>query len=533
LDVDSNGHPIWTQDSSYNIGSSTDWSIFFDVQTYFNWVIGTEQMVEAYCNDTISDNPIDCNEWHQKDRISNEYSVKNTLSIKGGLCPAGDDSKNTTNYCIKSKNDALNGYTGTYKQVIAGIPEWFYTKNSGDVAVLYWTEWNVLNDGKYYGWKIKAGFNDEAVCRFADYDVSINNPSIRFFPNLCNEWLDKTQSVDPSFDIDSNICEASDLLIDSDATKICIEYESDDIDTAYSAWSGVYELFAGAQTVNNHRVWTFIFGDNIYHIIYYEIGDGWIITKDVGYNMDDEVISDQDIIAICNDDEGLMDNPTLCGKGWKIMDAANNDTEIIIYIITDNEQCNAPIIQTTLNPETTKEIIEDKNKKEEGFGVAEYVGFGSALLVFPICILCWFCYQRQKNKEKNNDNDHGISLQPYVPTGMAYDSYKKKEDRKMSYEVKKKQKEKTLKVAAPVSVMSATGADDGDDGQGSGRTDTLDSTNALINVFDDDMAPDPQIIDDDDKDNPFLIDGYIRTGQTIDETNMQQTKVDIMSAFDE
>ena len=67
------------------------------------------------------------------------------MVVSSGLCPATDANANSTNYCIKSNLGTMAGLTGTYTQLIEGIPEWFYT--GGDkIAILHWTE---LYDATY------------------------------------------------------------------------------------------------------------------------------------------------------------------------------------------------------------------------------------------------------------------------------------------------------------------------------------------------------------------------------------------------
>ena len=364
-------------------------------------------------------------------------------------CPAPIDTRNTTNYCIKS-NSALNGntasdddFTGTYKQLIEGIPEWFYQNDDGDVAILYWTEIHLagFNADINYGWRINVEATTKATCIFSKNDTSINNPAIRYYPNLCQTWLDTNFDIDNSFDIDNNICEND--IIDSDITLICVVLDYGD-DDGYSSWSGSYSLNSENVTIGNHRVWTFIYGDNEYILFYYEVGDGWCIAQnididDVIDNSDQVlVVDDEDIIATCNDKKGLSSNPIQCSSNnWILMDGDDDDdeTEISFNVITSMDECEAPIVTTTQIPITSDDDGgggggEAARNPLEDFSVGEYVAIGAALLAFPLCIVCFVCYQRRKEKRKNTDNDDGISLQPYVPTGMAYDSYKQNQSHK-------------------------------------------------------------------------------------------------------
>ncbi len=203
---------MWQQDSTYNIDSTIDWQIYFDIHTYFNWVIGEGPgypPVKAYCNDTIIDDPTNC---------SNNYWDKvNSITMLGKICAIADMNKNTTNYCIGSEPDDMIEYIGTYTQLIEGIPEWFY-KNIGKVSVLYWSEFMVPLSDTCYGWKIKSN-NDIAYCCYDNDDISINNP---FQPYKCAQWLDSLQNTDHTFDGDGNICENN---INSNTNMICVQYE--------------------------------------------------------------------------------------------------------------------------------------------------------------------------------------------------------------------------------------------------------------------------------------------------------------------
>ena len=107
----------------------------------------------------------------------------------------------------------------------------------------------------------------------------------------------------------------------------------------------------------------------------------------------------------------------------------------------------------------------------------------------------------------NGKDEHGIALQPYVPATM---------------ETNEKQR-KTAPTSVSVASTSNPNVDDAEN--------TLESTNALINVYDDDMAPQQGTLDNDY--NPFMRDSIIRSGMTIDETKMSLNEQDIMSAFDE
>eukprot|EP01083_Nonionella_stella_P201779 737839_1 len=121
---DINGHPVWQQDSTYNIDSTIDWQIYFDINTYFNWVIGEGPgypPVKAYCNDSITDDPTNCSIWYKLKTGPNNYFEKvNSIIILGDICPMVDMNRNTTNYCIRSQSDDMIGYIGTYKQLIEG-----------------------------------------------------------------------------------------------------------------------------------------------------------------------------------------------------------------------------------------------------------------------------------------------------------------------------------------------------------------------------------------------------------------------------
>eukprot|EP00483_Globobulimina_turgida_P001487 UN01489 len=127
---------------------------------------------------------------------------------------------------------------------------------------------------------------------------------------------------------------------------------------------------------------------------------------------------------------------------------------------------------------------------------------------------------------------------------MAYDSYKQNKTHQAKVkQAKKKKVEKEhkkkirLKVAAPTSVASASvdvGEDHDTAGENGGDS-TMDSTQALINVYDEDDAIQPNADEmiGTDTDNPFLRDDILRTGQTIDETHHSLKSSDLMNVFDD
>ena len=503
-EYDTNGHPVWKRDSLYNFQSNTDWEIWFDTVTYFTWTIGiAPSQIIAYCNDTISPNPSDCSQWHQTPNTSPLFYESQSLQLNNGLCPTG----NVSNYCIQSLSSDLDGLTGTYTQLIDGLPEWYYQDSDDDdavVAVLHWTEIDSVIE-THYGWTITVGQSIEAYCLFADEDVSITDPT------ECNEWLDASRQVDNSFDIDSNICEG-DIVIDSNISLICLQHNSE-------IYSGVYKREFSSIIVANHRVWSMSVGNDIFSFLYYEIGDGWALTKNQNYLNNIEannlnnfaLIDDTDIIATCLDEMGLTDNPIACNNDWSIVEEFN------LFAVTDSAECEIPIITTTIYPETT--LLDDDDAESSGsqneelllgLGTTEYIGISAAVLVFPICILCFICYRKRRDDALTNNNgkdEHGIALQPYVPATM---------------ETNQKQR-KTAPTSVTVASTSNPNVDDAEN--------TLESTNALINVYDDDMAPQQGTLDNDY--NPFMRDSIIRSGMTIDETKMSLNEQDIMSAFDE
>eukprot|EP01084_Bolivina_argentea_P100318 180142_1 len=120
-------------------------------------------------------------------------------------------------------------------------------------------------------------------------------------------------------------------------------------------------------------------------------------------------------------------------------------------------------------------------------------------------ITCLMCYWKRKRKMTDDEND-GIAMQPYVPTGWSHDDYVKHNKRK--------------KNKAPTNV-----SDDGKENI---------VQMVYINPFDDgDFQIEGNSLSDEEKANPFLCDDIIRTGQTIGDDIIAPSALDVMHLFDE
>ncbi len=73
-------------------------------------------------NPPVVDDPTTCSVWYKLRKGSDEYFEKSDIIIMNGSCLQPIDI-NTTDYA--SEEEHMNGYIGTYTQLMKGIPEWF------------------------------------------------------------------------------------------------------------------------------------------------------------------------------------------------------------------------------------------------------------------------------------------------------------------------------------------------------------------------------------------------------------------------
>ena len=117
----------------------------------------------------------------------------------------------------------------------------------------------------------------------------------RFQPQLCSDWRDTEGNIDVSFDIDANVCED---VVHSNVVLICVMYEPND--GVFSEWSGSYDMNTHNVTINGYQVWTLIFGTNEYneyYILYDELGDQWVITKNINIENADVLVIDESYLG--------------------------------------------------------------------------------------------------------------------------------------------------------------------------------------------------------------------------------------------
>jgi len=534
--------PMWKQDSIFNIGSRRHWQLYFDYDAYFNWVIAdtttddsgsssNESLIVAVCNDdTVSNAPNNCSVWQELQNSTQQYVSSTTLMISSAVCMAPDADANSTHFCVTSTHSSLAAVSGTYTQLIAGIPEWFYETENAEMAVLYWYE-NEVN----HGWQIAVNDQVKAACVYDDDESEQVTPLfIRFQPILCAQWTDAISgAIDDSFDIDGEQCATS--LIDSDTGLICVRLpiatlDEDDSSVVYEEWSGVYALESADRIFDRHRVWSLSTDSNTYYLLYYDLADAWIVSVDDDNNSTATgliVIDDAKIVAICRDASGVSADPSECASGkWMLYDAGEEEEEedaVEVSAVATNAECVLRVnatspTETTLDPSAGGSTANDGFLAE--FEVWEIVLMGGGLFVVVLLIVAVLCCLKRK-KNADDDEHSGIAMTPYVPSGMAYDTYQ------ANKEHQQRVSQRALKVPPTTALTSASGDEnpsvDGDQVGGSQR--------ALISLFDEDDAQQPATITQ-AEDNPFLNDDIIATGQTFNEDG-EWNAPDVMNAFDE
>eukprot|EP01084_Bolivina_argentea_P042807 78911_1 len=298
------------------------------------------------------------------------------------------------------------------------------------------------------------------------------------------------------------------------------------LDTGDSEWSAVYEL--DPVDINDHAVWSLDKDSHEYNILFYTQEEQWLITEDVTI-ASGRLIDQDKMIAKCIDEDGLTDDPTLCVH-WKLNDGRYEQN--IMTTVDTPEECIVTFY-------STEDGDGDSQGQKGGQGIGEvgYIGIGVSCGVLCLCIIVFIVYKTRQNTSIKQ-TDTGISLQPYVPSGMGYDTYK--QNQTLQHQQQKRQKTPKDKLSlkkparAPTSVASAS-ADPPEEPESSTNAN---SKNALINVFDEDEGPEDtsiaiaRVTTVDDAHNPFLSDGLFNTGQTmVDEPTLGTDAV--MNAFDE
>merc|ERR1712154_501645 len=121
-------------------------------------------------------------------------------------------------------------------------------------------------------------------------------------------------------------------------------------------------------TLNGHRVWLYNLGDSAFAIFYDDVGDSWVLTRDLQIedieNMEDgAAIDDGDVVIRCTDELGMKDNPTLCGNGWSL-------EGVVMREVEEKEDCDAYIVTTTTPIVSTETTVDTESAKANPFDFA-------------------------------------------------------------------------------------------------------------------------------------------------------------------
>eukprot|EP00488_Nonionellina_sp_1-RS-2012_P003512 TRINITY_DN7493_c0_g1_i1.p1 TRINITY_DN7493_c0_g1~~TRINITY_DN7493_c0_g1_i1.p1 ORF type:complete len:126 (-),score=27.22 TRINITY_DN7493_c0_g1_i1:28-405(-) len=119
---------------------------------------------------------------------------------------------------------------------------------------------------------------------------------------------------------------------------------------------------------------------------------------------------------------------------WMLLDVT---VDVVMTSIAEDEECDVIYILSTVSEESG---VDDATESSAAvsLGTAGIVGISVSVGVVLICLIC-FVVCKVRNKEKQ-PTDAGISLTPYVPAGMAYDSYKQNQTQQQAKQKKRNRK---------------------------------------------------------------------------------------------
>jgi len=177
---------------------------------------------------------------------------------------------------------------------------------------------------------------------------------------------------------------------------------------------------------------------------------------------------------------------------------------------------------------TATTLIEEASKTSVfGFEMEEIVAIGSAVLLFPLCVVCFVFYHKKKQRRRSKA-EQSVGLTPYAPSGMSYDSYKRSQLHKET----KRQGTRTLQKPRAMPLPSTSTAEDMHDVDVGG---SFNSRKSLISIYDEDTnrrADTPEKSHSKSDYNPFLGDQIQIEPVEISDPGTP-LKSEIMNAYDE
>jgi hypothetical protein len=226
----------------------------------------------------------------------------------------------------------------------------------------------------------------------------------------------------------------------------------DTVENYYQDYIGPYEQVSDLE-VGQHRVWSY----GSVSILYYDIGDEWVIVDNIDVSSidDNSLINSNSIVAYCLDD-GSTSDPSECSSNCWISskDSSTECIDVSLAVIDTMDDCKVFTTTTEAAPETTSATEDGDGSKSNAnhseLKVWHYVLIILAILAFPLCIVIFVVVQRRKHSAVAEE-DGGIALQPYVPTGMA--NYSSQQNQDYAQEAKKKMSTQSIKDPAPTETM--------------------------------------------------------------------------------